>query len=465
MLWWCWPGSRVGRVNPKIHLREAFGLLASATTTNHELSENDSTMPKEEYVSVSDSTDWLTTPLACLASVESTLRCQVCKDFFTTPMITTCGHTFCSACIRKSLSQDGRCPACRAGDQEIKLKHNGTVEDAVEAFVNGRETVLRFAMSAPAQQSPETDPGEGIPRRGKRKADVVNGDDQSIPNKRATRSSAKRTPVVEQAIEIDDSHDDEEDREYAPIASPIDDGLVACPVCQGRMTVVQCDRHIDQCTGIPPRPPNSNTSPSRPGISRNGFTMTRPVKIPDRIPTINYGMVKDTMLRKKLAEHGLSTGGTRTIMEKRYSEWVLLVNSNCDAKRPRGKKDLTRDLETWERTQGSRAPAATGAGTQIKDKDFDAAAWNAKHGSNFKDLIASAKKNVSKSVAAKTTESETASGSSSCATEGSEPIIQDNDVDSKEVNDIGSNTQNLPTNPIEDTAKEEQQTMHQPVDV
>ena len=50
--------------------------------------------------SVPDSTDWLATPLAALAPLESALRCQVCKDFFNTPMMTSMkSHDFACCAI------------------------------------------------------------------------------------------------------------------------------------------------------------------------------------------------------------------------------------------------------------------------------------------------------------------------------------------------------------------------------
>src|ERR1700753_3025579 len=100
---------------------------------------------------VADSTDWLSTPLATLTPLEASLRCQVCKDFFTPPMITSCSHTFCSLCIRRYLSQEGRCPACREPDQEIKLRRNWAVEELVATFASSRKGLLEFATAAAAK--------------------------------------------------------------------------------------------------------------------------------------------------------------------------------------------------------------------------------------------------------------------------------------------------------------------------
>lgn len=105
---------------------------------------------------VSDSTDWLSTPLCGFVAVETALRCQVCKDFYKTPMITSCSHTFCSICIRRALSNDGKCPLCRNIEQEVKLRSNWSMEETVDAFVKTRVSVLNLAHKiTTAAQSPK----------------------------------------------------------------------------------------------------------------------------------------------------------------------------------------------------------------------------------------------------------------------------------------------------------------------
>ena len=47
-------------------------------------------------------------PPTHLAPVEQALRCQMFKDFFNTPMITSCSHIFCSLCTRRCLTNDER---------------------------------------------------------------------------------------------------------------------------------------------------------------------------------------------------------------------------------------------------------------------------------------------------------------------------------------------------------------------
>jgi E3 ubiquitin-protein ligase RAD18 len=158
--------------------------------------------PRDEAFEVSDSTDWLETPLRSLAPVDSALRCQVCKDFYNTPMITSCSHTFCSICIRRCLSNDGRCPACRTQDQELKLRFNGAMEELVEAFKAARPEVLEHA------RKPEV-VVVNIPKRS-RETDL---EDEESPPKKRTRSSGRTTQQKQRVVVLDS---DGEDEDYIP---------------------------------------------------------------------------------------------------------------------------------------------------------------------------------------------------------------------------------------------------------
>jgi E3 ubiquitin-protein ligase RAD18 len=157
---------------------------------------------------VPDSTDWLSTPLASLAAVESALRCQVCKDFFRTPMITTCSHTFCSLCIRRALSNEGKCPLCRAPEQELKLRSNWSVEEAVEAFVKARTATLEMARNHDGQRTTS-----------KRKPVEDHHESGDAPDGKRLRSSSRlrstrnttsyATPIEDdEIVEVSDEDDD-----------------------------------------------------------------------------------------------------------------------------------------------------------------------------------------------------------------------------------------------------------------
>ncbi|KAI9053029.1 hypothetical protein LZ554_003299 [Drepanopeziza brunnea f. sp. 'monogermtubi'] len=326
-----------------------------------------------------DSTDWLDTPLRSLAAVDSALRCQVCKDFYQTPMITSCMHTFCSLCIRRCLSNDGKCPACRTTDQELKLRNNNAMEDLVEAFKKARPDVLEFA------RKPATTERSSSPKRSREVAEL--GYEDETPKKR-TRSSRRTAGKKIHATIINDT--DEEDGDYVP-----DQGFVLCPICQKEVKEASINSHIDRgCMDEPRRPVSSSNS--KKGPAQNPFSVSDgPGKRPERLAQINFSMMKETALRKKLVDAGINASGNKPLLERRYTEWVTLWNADCDATKPRGKFALKRDLETWERTQGGRAHASNytqSSGAQIKDKEFDGKAYSSANKDAFTDLIANARK-------------------------------------------------------------------------
>lgn len=83
--------------------------------------------------------DWKDTALSVLIPLDSNLRCLICKDYYTAPVITTCLHTFCSLCIRRCLSVDSICPACRTTNiSDSGLRQNKVVADLVENFLTAR---------------------------------------------------------------------------------------------------------------------------------------------------------------------------------------------------------------------------------------------------------------------------------------------------------------------------------------
>jgi len=135
---------------------------------------------------VTDASDWSGTPVASLAPVESALRCQVCKEFYSTPMITTCAHTFCSLCIRRCLTNDGRCPACRTEDQPSRLRRNWVVEELVQAFESARPDILQLGKTAADAKR------EGEHASLKRKYDEMRIGGRAADIRRTTRSQTRK---------------------------------------------------------------------------------------------------------------------------------------------------------------------------------------------------------------------------------------------------------------------------------
>ena len=339
---------------------------------------------------IPDSTDWLTTPLKDFSTLENALHCEICKEFYDTPMLTSCSHTFCSKCIRTALSTDGRCPSCRTADQASKLRNNLALQEVVARFLAARPAAIEVARR-------EKEQAEKAKRPGKRKRAVLDSDDiaQAEEDKRTTRSKSRRLaasqtsePEIVEVVESDDDGDGDFEPEEVQ-----GDGLVECPLgCGKRMKIEAVDPHLDKCedekrqaSRSKSRTPVNVFGNSRPSFAQN----TNP---PERINELNYSLLNETKLRAKLKELGIPEWGSKQLMIKRHTEWVNLWNANCDSKTPRSKRDLLRELDAWERTQGGRAPNVNGLASSIMRKDFDGPAWVNKNKDDFSRLIAEAKR-------------------------------------------------------------------------
>ncbi|KAJ5782504.1 Zinc finger RING-type [Penicillium paradoxum] len=345
-----------------------------------------------------DSTDWLETPLSLLAPFESSLRCQVCKDFFDNPVITSCSHTFCSLCIRRCLSAEGKCPACRSSDQELKLRRNWAVQELVDAFMAARPSVLGLARKETERLSRGEKEAEK-PAQKKRKVNPVEEEETRVPDtnsqprrtrsQRYINSSAEQRAVPDIVPEV--IEDSQEEEEYVP-----EDGLVSCPICYRKMKEEAVFPHLNvhqqeeaPLTGSSTKPASfgSLKAPSQRGLPLNS-------KQPERLPAINYSILKDIALRKKLRDLGIPDWGQKQLLQRRHTEWMNLWNANCDSKHPKSKRTLLQELDIWERTQGGHAaaPSPFTPSNNVMRKDFDANEWSTNHEDDFKRLIANARK-------------------------------------------------------------------------
>ncbi|KAJ9644502.1 E3 ubiquitin-protein ligase rad18 [Coniosporium apollinis] len=344
----------------------------------------------DRRLDIADSTDWIGTPLAPFQSLENALRCQVCKDFYDTPMITSCSHTFCSLCIRKALTSDGKCPVCRASDQASKLRRNWAVQEIVDAFQAARPAALKIAQEHGSLKEGQ----EARRKKLKRSIQDTGPEDQEEELSfqfRRTRSQSRRAAAATSSQEVNDVVNGEE--EYQP-----DDGLVPCPICNSRMKEEAVYAHLDRCDGQPSSQGRSTRSrasaatlkpPQRQPYPQQSKATTPPT---ERLPQLSYSLLKDNALRKKLQELGIASWGPRPLLIRRHTEWVNLYNSNCDSSRPRSKRELLAELETWERTQGGSAPNAGAAPAGVMRKEFDGQAWARSNHDHFEDLIAQARK-------------------------------------------------------------------------
>ncbi|MCJ1421620.1 E3 ubiquitin-protein ligase rad18 [Xylographa parallela] len=338
---------------------------------------------------VTDSSDWLSTPVAPLRSVEAALRCQVCKDFYNTPMLTTCCHTFCSLCIRRCLTSDGKCPICRSSDQEIRLRRNWAVQEVVDTFTAARPSILQLGQDILAVRTQGKTEGQ----KRKRGNNDVEGQDQGNVWQRTTRSKSHKSPKghsgANVAMEDENTSDDSLDAAYKS-----EDGLSACPICNQRMKIEDVFQHLDTHQEDDSKDQSRKTISSLGSVCKIGSPpKTLPLTV-ERLPSLSYSIINENALRKKIATLGIPNWGSKQLLSRRHTEWVNLWNANCDSLKPRTKRELLHDLDVWERTQGGSAVVASNSLSStntVMAKDFDSAAWSANHRDDFRQLIAQAR--------------------------------------------------------------------------
>jgi E3 ubiquitin-protein ligase RAD18 len=150
--------------------------------------------------------------------------------------------------------------------------------------------------------------------------------------------------------------------------------------------------HLDKCIMGDSHTPVDDTSSPTPQIAPPGtiaYTQRKPSTQKDRLPFINYSLLTDHALRKKLRDLGIPNHGSKELMRRRHTEWVNLWNANCDSRNPVSKRQLLQELRVWEDTLGRQSDKTGTSGFMAKDFDRDHHVKIQK--SNFDELIMQAR--------------------------------------------------------------------------
>jgi E3 ubiquitin-protein ligase RAD18 len=286
------------------------------------------------------------------------------------------------------------------------------MEECVNVYQKQREDLLALARrlaEVARDRSADDAVSDGRPPK-RRRTQQSNGIDTTsdIPM-RATRSQSRMALQSSQEIGersvVENSEDEgsqyvEEDPSSQPEqpSSDPNDGLVACPMCRRRMKEEAVFTHLDQCEGQD-QPP---TQPEDPVLVKKqpasvAYSVPSPSKARQRLGALNYSLLTETALRKKLAEIGIPSYGPKQLMQRRHMEWMNLWNASCDSSNPQTKKELLRELDLWERTQGRQIGNAQGL-SGVMAKDFDAEGWTRSNKDDFAELIKKAREKAQNSA-------------------------------------------------------------------
>jgi hypothetical protein len=168
------------------------------------------------------------------------------------------------------------------------------------------------------------------------------------------------------------------------------------------MKIEAVEPHLDRCEDEKKKEkkaPPAQTRHTTQSSFRRGNDSSQPQPRPqDRINELHYSSMKDSLFSRKLKDLGIPAWGNKQLMINRHREWVNIWNANCDSATPRTQRELLRDLDVWERTQGGRAPMPNGLSTNVMRKDFDGAAYSRTHQDEFSKLIADARRKKQNTV-------------------------------------------------------------------
>lgn len=300
------------------------------------------------------------------------MRCHICKEYLKSPVLTTCGHIFCSICIRRNLSVSQKCPLCHEETYESGLRKILLLDGIIHWFEKNR-TALQSALKI-----------------------------DNIDNSQS-------------------GHSDNNDIEPLP-------NTAKCPICNKRMGLEELQsNHIDKCLSGPQKaapPPGkhpllSSSSSSSPAFSSPAsssidtfFNQIQPknIKAKQRLPNLDTSLSMPK-LREKMATLKLPTNGNRNQLESRMKEYINLYNSNLDSLHPVSEYVLLNKLKNWENivssmsspppqaqatatattTATATATATTHDEQSTKRRKIEHKHWNAQHSSQYNELIKQAK--------------------------------------------------------------------------
>ncbi|KAL6307967.1 hypothetical protein BKA93DRAFT_833243 [Sparassis latifolia] len=313
--------------------------------------------------------------------LDEALRCSICRELYQAPVTISCGHCFCSLCIRSVLQEKGECPLCRQSASDTKIRRNPALENAVKAWNLARAYLLRLFNEEGTRTS-------------------QNGFALSTPSELESEKSSKKRKRA-----TSEEEDDEVQVVSGP-SIPTPSGfkakdIVQCPVCQKDVPYDNINTHLDSnCRELRVEGSTSvihaagdkgkqkqEWSKILGGATRKGKEKERAksseiAEDTEYLPKVSYHTLKDSVIKDRLLEHNLPTTGDRNTLNKRHAKWVMMFNANLDQSSTDRKtlSQLRRELQTWEDERKARKQVVT-----------DTTAYEKAHKAEFANLIEAAR--------------------------------------------------------------------------
>lgn len=120
--------------------------------------------------------------------IEKSLSCAICHGTLKAAvLLSKCGHSFCSYCIRQYLAHDQFCPLCRKPASQSDIIRNITVIEIADTFRENRKALLQLCKQLVSPPLPN-------PSTNQQKEKESNNNEETDEN---TRVSLKRSSTSE----------------------------------------------------------------------------------------------------------------------------------------------------------------------------------------------------------------------------------------------------------------------------
>ncbi|TID15015.1 hypothetical protein CANINC_004686 [Pichia inconspicua] len=253
---------------------------------------------------IGDPSDWVDTKVPEIADLDGALRCQICKELLQAPVLTTCGHVFCSICIRRNLTVSQNCPLCHEETYESGLRKILLLDGIVTWFEQHRVQ-------------------------------------------------------LQNALKVDTVDDSQSEGETG------NDNEALCPVCGKRMPLQELQgRHIDQCLAAPSPPPtatakmqiqtNGTNKPRLPNLDTSMSTVKLREKMSAlRLPTHGTRSQLERRIKEYINLHNANLDALNPVSEftllSRLRQWESVVGSPSTVQPERNMKRQKIEHKRWNK--------------------------------------------------------------------------------------------------------------------
>ncbi|KAJ7999207.1 hypothetical protein DPEC_G00213050 [Dallia pectoralis] len=317
--------------------------------------------------------------MTCLKNLDNLLRCPICFEFLSIPMMTKCSHNFCSLCIRRSLSNKLLCPVCNSITTEQDLRNNRILEDLITQFQIARQQMSKAHFDSPpiSPKTPTSTIKCKTPRipAGSKEGSILYHFAQTGSRSSSTAFTTEAVPAERptplgkrQSCTLLHSQTVKKGSRHAlnmhsnlqasvkeePVDLDISTGLVSlanspstsqdvkpvvkveCPVCSVGISQQFINKHLDNCLS---RGEKNGSLRSSQGSKRKPMGK------------LVYTLLSMKELKRRLKECHLSVQGNRDQLVKRHQDFVHIYNAQCDALKPLSAEDIAKEVEANEKVK------------------------------------------------------------------------------------------------------------------